>query len=119
MFIPKRIIPSLTAGAISLAGCANVSGDGGGGDGGDGGTGGVGGTQEDIRAFCMKIVDCDPINYSYDYCVTNISALEPNLSAQCRAVVLSYFACVEERPCQTFRIDCYSPELNLCLSTVL
>ena len=82
------MIPSLTAGAISLAGCANVGGDGGG-DGGDGGTGGVGGIQQEIRAFCMKLVDCDPLNYNYDYCVTNISALESDLSPECRAVVRS------------------------------
>lgn len=119
MFSPKRMIPSLTAGALSLSGCANVSVDGSGGSGGGGGVGGAGGIQAEIRAFCMKLVDCDLINYDYDYCVENVTALEADLSAQCRAVVRSYFACVDDAPCQSFVVDCYSPELRICISPLV
>ena len=116
----KRAIPSLAAGALSLAGCANVSDDAGGGTNGGGGTGGVDGLDASLRAFCMKAVECDPASFEYESCVQLGAAFDDALSQECRDIVQSYFLCVARGTCQEFFVEaCYNDDVYSCISPLI
>ena len=105
MFNPKRAIPTLAVGALTLAGCG---GDSNGGSGGSGGTAGAGGGTGDLEsalnAWCMKLVDCFPGYYDgVQECVNYVSeyyGIIGNISPACEAAAVSYFDCGARLSCE-------------------
>jgi len=113
MFKPKKVIPTLAASVLAIAGCASGDGDPGGtagsggstgtgGSAGSGGTAGMGGGPTDgltnaLNAFCLKYVECFPNDYNNaDECAATISqyyGLDGTVSAECNSAAISYFDC--------------------------
>jgi hypothetical protein len=125
MFKPKKVIPTLAASVLAIAGCASGDGDpigtagsggsaGTGGSAGSGGTAGMGGGPTDgltnaLNAFCMKLVECFPGDYAdADACADYISqyyGLDGAVTPECNMAAISYFDCGADLSCAALDMD--------------
>ena len=108
MFNPKRMIPKLAVAALALTGCGETDSPG-----GSSGTGGTNGTLAgSLEAFCLKLVECFPVDYANaEACVSGLTTyydLGGGVSSECEAAAISYFQCGAALTCQELDMDANS-----------
>lgn len=104
MLSPKKMIPSLAAAVLPLAGTA--CGDGGGAE---------SNLSNAFNAFCMTVAGCYP-GYDINECLAYeeyYADYAGNYGAACINAVASYFQCLSELTCEDY-MDENSPAWQAC-----